>query len=607
MEKLSKADFDKFICSKSLLLDKCENVYKSKFDLLQSDNPLLSNQGDIDAASANIYYLKEVLLDFIRLVAEERVDYWSGYFIYTTIYDYLYKRRSDEYMTDVCLWVGRGLVHSIRYLKGRLNAQQHTPFLVKYISLLEKNNYYQDAIELCDYAINSMIPDISVKGYAGRKKRIEGKMEKNKNNNQYVNWKTVQDNVQKFYSTPYAETNLSTQAIDKHISEIKCLCEQLIKLPLNLAIDEFQRFKLNVVPQILVQMKNEDEHQIRSTGKSYSWLLKELFHLEAGFWFWCDAPYLMWCRDTKKVPDVWPEWLIDGYGSGRRIEFKLQQNNIPFTADELYSITVINITDWGLGKLRKIINEADNLLLSYREKTGQCIIRGFFSDPSYWKIGRINKVEEEKLDKSYKELFSVGALSFGKNIEYISSVDPETRMFFGAWGNPLYTFPVVKSSCHILPDISKLILDTEIRELFRIAENNVRSYNNLPEVGKGWISETELFESIKQYFSSDKVVQHARPPWLGQQHFDVYFPDYNLAIEYQGIQHYEAVDIFGGEEGLKKTQERDEKKRLLSRKNMCSLIYVHPDYVLEPLIYNIEETIVKQRILINNRDFDAHR
>ena len=33
--------------------------------------------------------------------------------------------------------------------------------------------------------------------------------------------------------------------------------------------------------------------------------------------------------------------------------------------------------------------------------------------------------------------------------------------------------------------------------------------------------------------------------WLGQQHLDFYLPEFNIAIECQGEQHYEPVDFAG--------------------------------------------------------------
>lgn len=43
---------------------------------------------------------------------------------------------------------------------------------------------------------------------------------------------------------------------------------------------------------------------------------------------------------------------------------------------------------------------------------------------------------------------------------------------------------------------------------------------------------------------------------------DIFIPELNLAVEYQGAQHFKAVPLFGGDEGLKKAKERDKIKKL---------------------------------------------
>ena len=45
--------------------------------------------------------------------------------------------------------------------------------------------------------------------------------------------------------------------------------------------------------------------------------------------------------------------------------------------------------------------------------------------------------------------------------------------------------------------------------------------------------------------------------YLGRNRFDFFIPSLNIAIEYDGKQHFEAVDYWGGEETLKRTQESD--------------------------------------------------
>lgn len=49
--------------------------------------------------------------------------------------------------------------------------------------------------------------------------------------------------------------------------------------------------------------------------------------------------------------------------------------------------------------------------------------------------------------------------------------------------------------------------------------------------------------------------------------FDFYLPKYNLLIEAQGFQHYEAVDFFGGEEGFKDRQKKDKIKKDYAEKH----------------------------------------
>lgn len=87
---------------------------------------------------------------------------------------------------------------------------------------------------------------------------------------------------------------------------------------------------------------------------------------------------------------------------------------------------------------------------------------------------------------------------------------------------------------------------TFIKALYRLADNRYRIRNDLPSVGEGWVSESLLFNQIKSAFPKYTVLQHASPEFLGMQHYDVYLPDYKIALEYQGDQHFKPVDYFGG-------------------------------------------------------------
>lgn len=66
--------------------------------------------------------------------------------------------------------------------------------------------------------------------------------------------------------------------------------------------------------------------------------------------------------------------------------------------------------------------------------------------------------------------------------------------------------------------------------------------------------------------------------------FDFYLPDYNIAIEYQGEQHYRSVDFFGGEEKFKIQQKHDNIKREYCNNNNIRLLEI-------PYFKNVEEEL----------------
>ncbi|WP_157063856.1 hypothetical protein [Phaeobacter sp. 11ANDIMAR09] len=104
-----------------------------------------------------------------------------------------------------------------------------------------------------------------------------------------------------------------------------------------------------------------------------------------------------------------------------------------------------------------------------------------------------------------------------------------------------------------------------------LAEDAFRRDRSIPEIGaSGWISELALLDLFRAIWPNAK---HQWRPWfLGRQSIDIYIPEINLAVEYQGQQHYEPVALFGGEEGFKNAQIRDERKRLLLEANSVRLL-----------------------------------
>ena len=59
--------------------------------------------------------------------------------------------------------------------------------------------------------------------------------------------------------------------------------------------------------------------------------------------------------------------------------------------------------------------------------------------------------------------------------------------------------------------------------------------------------------------------------------FDFYLPEYNLCIEYDGIQHYEPVEYFGGTDKLQKYQHNDSIKNNYCMLNKINLLRIKYD------------------------------
>jgi very-short-patch-repair endonuclease len=80
--------------------------------------------------------------------------------------------------------------------------------------------------------------------------------------------------------------------------------------------------------------------------------------------------------------------------------------------------------------------------------------------------------------------------------------------------------------------------------------------------------------------------------WLidvGHMFLDFFIPDYGVAVECQGTQHFVPYEVWGGEESLREIQRRDELKKRLCKEHGIEIIYFsnlrihYPYFVLEDL------------------------
>lgn len=95
--------------------------------------------------------------------------------------------------------------------------------------------------------------------------------------------------------------------------------------------------------------------------------------------------------------------------------------------------------------------------------------------------------------------------------------------------------------------------------------------------------------------NSIRFKQRKRFSWLkssvgGSMSLDFYLPDYNAAIECQGIQHYEPKGIFT-EEKVNYTKELDKLKAKLCKQNNVKLYYIKYDDNVEGKINELLNSI----------------
>lgn len=88
-----------------------------------------------------------------------------------------------------------------------------------------------------------------------------------------------------------------------------------------------------------------------------------------------------------------------------------------------------------------------------------------------------------------------------------------------------------------------------------------------------WKNELDLYKLVAKYFP-DAIYQY-RSDWLEGQSLDIFIPTLKVGIEYQGQQHYEPIEFFGGEEAFLYRQKLDTLKTEKCRANQVNLIHWH--------------------------------
>ncbi len=140
-----------------------------------------------------------------------------------------------------------------------------------------------------------------------------------------------------------------------------------------------------------------------------------------------------------------------------------------------------------------------------------------------------------------------------------------------------------------------LLLEKIIEEAER-GDYDERDFYSFTDGRTKWKNEFLVYQIVKTLYPGETVYQYS-PTFLrtkkGQLSYDVFISGLNIAIEYQGEQHFKQIDFFGGEEDFKARKKRDVLKRKLSAENGIKLIYIYynEDISEELVVRKISEVI----------------
>lgn len=124
---------------------------------------------------------------------------------------------------------------------------------------------------------------------------------------------------------------------------------------------------------------------------------------------------------------------------------------------------------------------------------------------------------------------------------------------------------------------SKVDIICPIHGVFSQKANDHLRGIGCPECGKQFgISEKQVLYALKEKYGT---AEYQKPfPFLksktSYQKVDIFLPEYNIGIEYQGDQHFRPKTRFGGDIGYEKVKERDFRKFQRCETNGIKMFYI---------------------------------
>lgn len=213
-------------------------------------------------------------------------------------------------------------------------------------------------------------------------------------------------------------------------------------------------------------------------------------------------------------------------------------------------------------------------------------------------ILKICKELEEKNSRSLEQN-GVSCLSFNENRDFVDA--------FLSWAGKKKRWRLENKFSYyyvdrgIKDDIELFQVPREILDAAKSGAYDMNEFGTYNKPVNRWKSEELVYNIVKKIYKDHHVIYQYRPFFLGTKNgtmsYDVYICGLKIAVEYQGKQHYEPVDYFGGRDSFEQQRIRDEQKLIKSRENGVELVYINYWEDITPeLVRSKVEAAIENRV-----------
>jgi len=192
--------------------------------------------------------------------------------------------------------------------------------------------------------------------------------------------------------------------------------------------------------------------------------------------------------------------------------------------------------------------------------------------------------------------------------EYMSEIQRKSEDTFLQELQSRHSGSIVCNSTYINTHTKIDFECTKCETVFSAEPNAVLRISGCPECASSWGE-----KHIKQYLTENKIMFESQKSFPGCKdkrllQFDFYLPEYDILIEYDGKQHFEPVEFFGGLTRYEEQVRKDKIKTEYAKRKGIKLVRipytVTGDSIAEVLSKNIkqeskaEDLIPKSKVMI---------